>query len=684
MLIRHVELTNVKSYSDQTIEFTPGVNAVCGLNGAGKSTILEAIGFVLFDFLPYSQADFIREGEKTATVTVRFISGRDGRVYDVTRRIGKNAAYFVTDPGLNLRLAEQKQDVSDWLRDHLGISATAEIADVYQNAIGVPQGLLTAAFLETPARRKVVFDPLLQVDEYDKAWERLRDVERHQKDQIAALNVQLAQLEGKAQRAADLQAKLQTLTGLAEGLDQDRDAAEVELGLARDSVQGLEADKWSHDKLTTEIGHVEQQFQYLDEDEQRMEGELEKATGVKAVLAKTGSGYQAYLDAQKRLEATPETEEWEAEIKRLNREREELRGSYSKLSAEAEKLQEQIEELKMQPSDQGACPLCGQALPSDANLLDHLVQLLYEKCPEVKELADTGREMSNAIKELEERFAANFQAAREGMDTHRSDHDEFVRNSHLAERYDEIEDGYALCGVKLLACAHKKDALYDERDTLHFDASAYNKAHQQERELERKAADLKGRISAVETQLDDLTAEVYHLANAEADLRTCKTQHKNLGQALEATAMIRDTIKKAGPYATRRLVDLIGQEADCIFADIVQDSAMTLGWDTSYEISIAHDGNHRSFKQLSGGEQMAAALAVRLALLKEMSAVDVAFFDEPTGNLDAQRRELLAEQLLRIKGFSQLFVISHDDTFERAAESMIRVEKENGTSRVVA
>jgi len=111
---------------------------------------------------------------------------------------------------------------------------------------------------------------------------------------------------------------------------------------------------------------------------------------------------------------------------------------------------------------------------------------------------------------------------------------------------------------------------------------------------------------------------------------------------------------------------------------------MTLGWDTSYEISIAHEGNTRSFKQLSGGEQMAAALAVRLALLKEMSAVDVAFFDEPTGNLDAQRRELLAEQLLRIKGFSQLFVISHDDTFERAAESMIRVEKENGTSRVVA
>jgi exonuclease SbcC len=79
---------------------------------------------------------------------------------------------------------------------------------------------------------------------------------------------------------------------------------------------------------------------------------------------------------------------------------------------------------------------------------------------------------------------------------------------------------------------------------------------------------------------------------------------------------------------------------------------------------------------------MAAALAVRLALLQEVSTVDVAFFDEPTANLDERRRANLAEQILGIQGFNQLFVISHDDTFEQDTDHVIRVRKDDGVSQV--
>jgi len=79
---------------------------------------------------------------------------------------------------------------------------------------------------------------------------------------------------------------------------------------------------------------------------------------------------------------------------------------------------------------------------------------------------------------------------------------------------------------------------------------------------------------------------------------------------------------------------------------------------------------------------MSAALAIRLALLRRVSDIDVAFFDEPTANLDEARRENLAEEISDIRGFSQLFVISHDDTFERLTNNLIRVRKENGESLV--
>jgi exonuclease SbcC len=64
--------------------------------------------------------------------------------------------------------------------------------------------------------------------------------------------------------------------------------------------------------------------------------------------------------------------------------------------------------------------------------------------------------------------------------------------------------------------------------------------------------------------------------------------------------------------------------------------------------------------------------------------VDVAFFDEPTSNLDRTRRGNLAEQIVAIRntGLSQLFVISHDDTFEEVTDHVVRVRKENGESVV--
>lgn len=73
---------------------------------------------------------------------------------------------------------------------------------------------------------------------------------------------------------------------------------------------------------------------------------------------------------------------------------------------------------------------------------------------------------------------------------------------------------------------------------------------------------------------------------------------------------------------------------------------------------------------------MCAALAVRLALLKVLAAIDVAFFDEPTTNMDQPRRLQLAEALANLKTFRQLFVISHDDTFENVTENVIRITPE--------
>ena len=67
--------------------------------------------------------------------------------------------------------------------------------------------------------------------------------------------------------------------------------------------------------------------------------------------------------------------------------------------------------------------------------------------------------------------------------------------------------------------------------------------------------------------------------------------------------------------------------------------------------------------QLSGGEQMASALAVRLALLREVSDIDVAFFDEPTANLDGKTARRIIGLMKKMRDdFHTTFVFSTHDS----------------------
>ncbi|MFC7167850.1 hypothetical protein [Halospeciosus flavus] len=81
---------------------------------------------------------------------------------------------------------------------------------------------------------------------------------------------------------------------------------------------------------------------------------------------------------------------------------------------------------------------------------------------------------------------------------------------------------------------------------------------------------------------------------------------------------------------------------------------------------------------------MAAALAVRLAILEQLSSLGVAFLDEPTANLDEQKKTNLVGQPESLDAFDQLAVISHDSTFESMTDYSVKIEKPEQTSEVVS
>jgi exonuclease SbcC len=182
--------------------------------------------------------------------------------------------------------------------------------------------------------------------------------------------------------------------------------------------------------------------------------------------------------------------------------------------------------------------------------------------------------------------------------------------------------------------------------------------------------------TALEAEISRVEGLVGALAAAREELATLEELERMLQQ-------FRETIKEAGPNILKAMLRAISQEANRIFGEIMGDRSAALSWEQDYEIVLRRDGRERSFAQLSGGEQMSAALAVRLALLRKLSRLDIAFFDEPTQNMDGERRGNLAEQIRRVRGFDQLVVISHDDTFEQGLDSVIHLDKRNGETILV-
>lgn len=176
---------------------------------------------------------------------------------------------------------------------------------------------------------------------------------------------------------------------------------------------------------------------------------------------------------------------------------------------------------------------------------------------------------------------------------------------------------------------------------------------------------------------DRLRQELARDAETLEKLSELTQKEKRVSQKRELLEKLRDNIRNLGPGINRRIVASIEAEANN-YLSMLSDSGGKISWETedgSYAVKLAAKGGEkRSFKSLSGGEQVSVALALRAAMANVLTKSDFAIFDEPTNNLDAARREALRESLGNmLSRLKQAVIITHDDTFEGCENHAIRL-----------
>lgn len=371
-------------------------------------------------------------------------------------------------------------------------------------------------------------------------------------------------------------------------------------------------------------------------------------------------------------EGLPEFEGWAQEIaqereKEERRLREELDGARQILrDAETrhERLKEELSALDSRLADCLKKQEEGERLLEEAGALELELQ--------------TEGYREEALKLAEEAYAqviAKQNACAQRMQTLRPAYEEYRIQQSLAQTADSLKRERKAADEELAALEERRGRLVHALEEL----GSLGESAQKLRQMAQEAALAVGQAQEA---VNGAQARYQEAEERAGRYRMLQTQAQEKERALSWMGDLRDVLKRAGGPMARAIRERVSARAGELYRSISGESGQ-LRWEESFDILIGDTlggmYRQRRFGQLSGGEKMTAALAVRLALIQTFSSLSLAFFDEPTSNLDAQRRGRLGEMLPRaVEGFDQLFLISHDDAFYSITENVVYLEKTSG------
>ncbi len=340
MLITRIELENIKSYRHLMVDFRRGTTAISGANGSGKTTIVEAIGFALFDYLPYSQARFVREGEKYGRVVIHLIGG-DERPYTVERRCGSGSRWFIFDEEANARI-EQSADVQDKLHELFGIDRERPFDSLFRDALGVPQGTFTAIFLEPGGKRKQTFDALLQIEDYKHAADYLLDAQKQYREQMQEQQLKINQLTYETRELEVWRADLREARRLDEQWKQQNALWTNQLSQREERLLLLVA-QFNH---LQELKHSYETGKAQYENAQRLlaqhEQQLQQARSAQQIVTACVDDHRRYQEAEKALQDLRRAEQQRS---RLRQQQSKLQSTQATAQANTINLQARLEEV---------------------------------------------------------------------------------------------------------------------------------------------------------------------------------------------------------------------------------------------------------------------------------------------------------------------------------------------------
>ena len=671
MILKSLRLENIRSYTEQTVDFPMGITLFEGDIGSGKSTILMAIEFALFGLGSEKGGALLKAGAKKGLVTLCFEV--DGKEYEVCRSLQRKAkgvqqadcSLKTEGTVLHLSASELKEKVLDILAFNEPPDPKAGSV-IFRYAIFTPQEEMKAIIWMRADQRLQTLRKAFRIEDYRIA------------------------LDNSSALAKSIREKSIRLASYASDLDSYREkhkTLENEIEKCGKELVRLDEKKTYFDKKTTELRKTVETLQKTKDSIGKAVGEVPLLK--KEVKDKSGEIVSLENDIQ---EIALETVKLHSEVEKL--------GSMQQPTTKTDyELKDELRLLRAKQQDiisaQGAidakivdyesveqnkvCPTCDR--PADPKEFEEKIKLKKEEKSRATDEASVCETRIGETENLRESLR-EYQRAQDNLQNLSK---QIERNNDRTrqnrEKVQKLTEQVKDAQEKL----ERAEKGVEEFNRISVEAEALsNELNTAERELKNTEINIFGTQKGREAHTNQAKELEIEIQRKERD-RKATDRMKEYQMWLEEYLM--PTLEVIETQVMMNINQEFNQHFQKWWGMLVEDPSKESRIDEEFTPLVEQDGYEQDYNYLSGGEKTSLALAYRLSLntiVQKVSAgikSNLLILDEPTDGFSKEQLFKIREILDELK-CPQVIMVSHEKELESFAHQVMRIEKKNGISQI--
>ena len=689
-MITSIELVDFLSHSDTKLKFEDGVTIFVGDNGAGKSSIIDAITFSLFgQHTRKSNKGLIRRGTNQGYAKIEF-SIKD-KQYETVRKIdskgGLSAIFSETTNNNRVEIAagERKQfgeSMTEQVEKTIGMDfEKLKIASIVQ------QGELNSIINAKPREFKELLNAIIGIDKLDIASDTMQKVTKEFRKKI------------RTDLGGHDDTDIEFLTKDFEKCQYDIKEAEPEKNQLESQKKSVyreleellkkeETDTPKRDKINQLESQKKELLRYVKETIQGIQQEIQENE------RKIDDCKNCFEELKLKTGFEGKLEKVEEEDKEVIKKIQEITTQIVSLK-EKEKLAE-----KLQLKD-NKCPVCD----SNVEKLNPFFQEehIKEEIIKLKQDADLKEKERIMYSQERDRFVGELQKIRDAEATLRAHSiktkEELVAIQNNTESKKEklsLADNENLEQISQVD-DHTKlifdNILKLELETKGFDEGEFKKLKERIVEKRSNLSQIDQRMGGVLEKIEKAKKQSQVIEKSIVELEKVKKYMLRLDK-IQSNVFSRDgSVAISLRSWALNSISIKASEYLSILNTKIQRIALS---EKAKNVSIACHSKTEvlELESLSGGEKVSVALALRLGMASLLGAsnLNLMILDEPTTHLDTERKKSLVDvlsQLSRIEKSQlpmQFLIITHDaEIFENSnVEQIYKFESREEGSRVTA